>query len=86
MATPLIPPAPTVQPDHSKKADWLPTTEALAETARKSDDEDWGFWQAYVPQAVEFARAAISPDMTDERKQAILKATLATITEWHRSA
>ena len=84
MASPRIPNT-TIQPDHSKKADWLPTPEALAETAKKSDDDDWGFWQLYVPQAVQFAKSAISPDMTDDRKQAILKATLATITEWHRS-
>ena len=85
MASPLIPTAPTPQPEHSKKADWLPTPEAVVETTKKNDDDDWAFWQAYVPQAVEFARSAISPDMTDDRKQAILKATLATITEWHRS-
>jgi hypothetical protein len=61
------------------------TPEGKALRLKEADDADWKFWQDYTPHVVEFAKAAITPEMTDERKQAILKATFQTFTDWHNS-
>ena len=79
--SPLIPP----MLSSGAPSGFTETPEGRALRLKEADDADWIFWQNYTPHVVEFAKAAITPQMTPEEKQAVLKATFQTFTDWHNS-
>lgn len=82
--SPLIPQSKA--PAGGQQSTFTETPEGAALRIKEADDNDWDFWQRYVSHATEFAKAAIRPEMTDVEKQAVFRASLDTITAWHRSA
>lgn len=79
--SPLIPPTLS----SGAPSGFTETPEGRTLRLKEADDADWKFWQDYTPHVVEFAKAAITPQMTPEEKQAVLKATFQTFTDWHNS-
>lgn len=57
----------------------------VEERIYERSERDWDYWRKVAPTAVEFAKAAIRPEMTQEEKQAMLLASLKTIEQWVKS-
>ncbi len=56
----------------------------IEERSYERSEKDWEYWQHLLQPAVDYSKACITPEMTPEAKQAILKDTLKTFEEWLR--
>lgn len=82
--SPLVKPTPVAH-GVGQTAEWIETEQGKAERLKAQDDADWEYWHKTLPHAVEFAKTAVNPTDTPEQKQAMLRATLDTMTNWLRS-
>jgi Mor family transcriptional regulator len=62
-----------------------PHPDALKRREVAASDGEWSYWPQLLTPAVDFAKAAIRPDMTEEQKQKVLRDTLNTMEEWIRA-
>jgi hypothetical protein len=70
--------------DRISGAAWTPDPGHQKRQAKIDDQEEYRNWSCIPEPAVEFAKACLKPDMTTIEQQAVLRATLDTLTNWFK--